>query len=303
MSGITLGPNIKKRYQRQFEIPYNFDKNLITALKALGFDGQESYSLNTYGIYCIYVAPFIEDTPATVRSSASDSLMNNLTREEYEEHLTHINEVFPGSIQLLLNKNDSFLDSDKILYYHNKFNVNMFCVNNDEQGKIIKGCVPNAKITASITMCLSKEDIDNLDEHLYDNVVLYFPFNKDYEGITNLPKKFNYILLANSFCDISCDGCRHWNLSRQDLEEGKLNCPRITSTSETAIMIRPMDLKYFDDYIFAYKLQDRDWPTLDIIQYAMLALSDNYFNYMQGIEPFNADKFYSLQGCDINANS
>ena len=43
-------------------------------------------------------------------------------------------------------------------------------------------------------------------------------------------------------------------------------------------LIRPMDLKLFDPYIQVYKLQDRGWPTSDIIRDFILYTS-NYSIY------------------------
>jgi hypothetical protein len=50
---------------------------------------------------------------------------------------------------------------------------------------------------------------------------------------------------------------------------------------ETCAIIRPMDLGFFDPYIYIYKLQDRGWPTAEILRDYILYTTN--YNLYPGI--------------------
>lgn len=249
---------------REFEIPYNFDKNLLNILYNLDPSG--------FSVNCIYLPPFLKDYQTILRSSEQAKYLNNMSRNEYEEHLTFINKLYPNKIQLLLQKEDIFLTPEQIKYYID-LGIHKFCVGSIQQAQIIRSIAPNSNIIGSISLNINKNkilkqyDIYKLN---LNGFVLPFYFSRNLNLIKTLPQDFYYILLINSYCNIACNGKQHWNF---DYKSNKpINCPGILDKSinsiswEQSARIRPMDLGFFDPYISIYKLQDRGWPTNDIIR-------------------------------------
>ena len=75
---------------RQFEIPYNFNRDLLEILKTLDPSGLT--------IDCIYLPPHYEDYQTISRTGELNSYLKNITRQEYEKHISVINEMFPNKI-------------------------------------------------------------------------------------------------------------------------------------------------------------------------------------------------------------
>jgi len=84
---------------RQFEIPYNFDFNLIKFLKI--------YYKNIQ-IHCIYCCPYPQDYIAAkyydiIHNNIPSQLkLWNISRTEYENQIEKINIIFPNKLMLLL---------------------------------------------------------------------------------------------------------------------------------------------------------------------------------------------------------
>lgn len=254
----------------KFEMPYNFDKQLILGYELLGVDINQ--------IDCIYVPPFIEDYQTILRTPEKD-VYAQLTYEEYLDHIQYIEQHYPGKLQLLLQqiKPEKNMPSNLIKKYIN-LGFNNFCVGNIEQAKIIKEINPNIKIVGSIAMHTDYDKIiSNLEVYkkYFNSFVLDFSFNKNILAIKKLPKEFEYMLLANSRCNIRCEGDRHW---WGDGESHK--CPGIYPNINymDSCMIRPNDLHVFQPYIKVFKLQDRGWPTTLILQsVAMYCCDINFY--------------------------
>lgn len=265
---------------RQFEFPYNFDKKLIETLSIFDPEGKT--------INCIYMPPYIKDYQTILRNPDQAKFLDNLSRYEYEEHIHFINSLYPNKIQILLQRKDSILNEDKIKYYIN-LGITNFCVANIDQAKIIKKINNNIHIVGSIAMQINKEKIiENLEEYklYFDSFVLPFYANRHLEEIKKMPKNFHYILLVNSYCNFKCNGKAHWNFDYKSEYTASVKCPGLLGhnlkkneiTWEQSCLIRPMDLAFFDPYISVYKLQDRGWPTEDILRNYILYTSD-YFIY------------------------
>lgn len=251
---------------RQFEIPYNFDINLINCMQIFDPEG--------ITIACIYIPPFLEDYQTILRGPESAHNLNIMSRFEYEEHIKLINKVYPGKMQLLLQKQDKIMSAELIKYYIN-LGFNNFCVGTKEQADIIKKLYNNAIIVGSISMKVTLQDLENNNYDNFDYFVLHFPFCKNFDQIKKLPKKYKYILLINAYCNINCDGTHHWNIQYKGEENfcpGLLHSNNLKWSQTTRI--RPMDLDLFDPYISIYKLQDRGWPTESIIRDYILYTSD-----------------------------
>lgn len=253
---------------KQFEIPYNFDINLINCMQIFDPEG--------ITISCFYIPPFLKDYQTILRSPESAHDLEIMSRSEYEQHIKFINSIYPGKLQLLLQKTNELMSKEKIQYYIN-LGFNNFCVGSIEQAKIIKTIDKNMTIVGSIAMKVTYDEllVNNQYEKYFDYFVLHFPFCKNLKEIKLLPKKYKYILLVNAYCNIDCNGTHHWN----NTYKGELNyCPGILQDnnlkwSKTA-RIRPMDLDLFSQYISIYKLQDRGWPTEMIIRDYILYTSD-----------------------------
>lgn len=257
---------------REFEFPYNFDKQLIDILYLLDPQGKT--------INCIYLPPFLKDYQTILRSGEQAQFLNNLSRKEYEEHINYINKLYPGKIQLLLQKDNIYLNTEQIKYYSN-LGITKFCVGSLKQAKLIRSICPNSNIIGSISLNINRKKI--LAEYsefkkYFDGFVLPFIFSRNLNEIKNLPNDFYYILLINSYCNISCTGKQHWNF---DYKINKpIACPGILNNSLESISwdksarIRPMDLAFFDPYITIYKLQDRGWPTAEIVRDYILYTTD-----------------------------
>lgn len=254
---------------RQFEIPYNFDKNLVTILSLLNTAADN--------IYCFYCPAFKEDYTPVYREKVSSQIIELQTRKTYEQHVQYINEKFPNKIQLLLQRADLLMPEEKIQYY-TTLGINKFCVSSLDQARLIKQINPSAEIVLSILARFEEKDIiSHLDYKEYFNgIVLWFPFNRDLNRIKQLPKDFFYILIVNGECSILCDGIHHW--SSKDPTGESIICTRDKNPKsfKTQITMRPQDLLLFDDYIKIYKLQDRSWPTYKIIQDFMIYNKDNW---------------------------
>ena len=248
-----------EKTHRQFEIPYNFDPKLIAGLNILQFDER--------AISCIYLPPYEFDYP---------SIRKNDIMPNEKEHLSQIEMIqkqFPGKIQLLLQQpNDDYLMTGDLLNKYLKLGIKKFCVGSLNQAKEIKNIFPEAEIIGSISMHMTKENIENnKNEYLeyFNSFVLDFSYNKDIEKIKNLPNYYKYILIINSECDVRCNGNFHWFES----EYQNFLCPfqdDKTRTLETISLIPPFNLNLYDEYIYAYKIVERGSYTKDILRDLML---------------------------------
>ncbi|MGN1342706.1 MAG: hypothetical protein ACI4VL_05800 [Bacilli bacterium] len=59
---------------------------------------------------------------------------------------------------------------------------------NIEQAKIIRNLIPNSEIIGSITMKIKPQDLLDETYKIFDGFVLYFPYNRKFSIIKNLPK-------------------------------------------------------------------------------------------------------------------
>lgn len=263
--------------KKPFEIPYNFDKKLVDFLNIY----------NNFDIHCIFLPPWGEDYPYSakygiIQSGKEYNYINFPdTRQEYEEHLKYINIFFPKKIMLLLQSNSHILLEDKIQYYIS-LGISKFCVGSIEQAEIIHNIIPEAEIMGSISMKIEPELLNNhleLYKQLFDSFVLWFPFNRDFKRLQNLPKDFKYSLLINCSCSIFCDGTHHWFISKEDASIGNFNCPHKIDPDfymqyKNIIRIRPDHLYLFDNYISYFKLQGRLLQTNQIIQDIVVFTTD-----------------------------
>lgn len=263
----------------QFEIPYNFDYNLISSLQKLNI---------SESIHCIYLPPFWEDYISAKYNYIHNNGINmgnnkKMSREEYESHVAYIQSYFPGKLMLLLQQNDFCISEQLLNYYHN-LGFEKFCVGNIQQAKQIKKLYCNDEIIGSITMKILPKDLSNKEYEIFDGFVLWFPYNRNLPVIKQLPKQYKYVLLVNCDCGIYCPGTHHWFASAED--EQIITCPN-KDRWEDNIRISPNDLSLFKPYITYFKLQGREYTSFEILQ--------DILSYMYLSElsiPFNQEIIY-----------
>lgn len=232
-------------------------------------------------IDCIYMPPFFPDYASIIRTKPDEDIVPKLTYEEYIDHVNYVHQNFPNKMQLLLQRVDGVLMPSYLIKKYIGLGFRNFCVGTLEQAKIIKDIDPNIRIVGSIAMHITPEKIKkNYTEYkkYFDAFVLDFSYTKNFVRVKILPKGFEYMLLANSRCNASCDGDHHW------WEKENKYCPGILGDINfyLSCLIRPMDLYLFDPYISVFKIQDRGWPTSSILREVVLYSTDyNYYPMIQ----------------------
>ena len=241
---------------RTFEIPYNFDKNLIDALTKIKHIQEMCHS--------IYIPPYCEDYHSvkqyydTVENGVV-KMQRLITRQNYENHIEYIRQHFPNKMMLLLQQNDFVINNELLNYYIN-LGFTKFCVGSVEQANNIKKIMPRAEIVASITMKLSPQDLEEKQYEVFDAIVLWFPYNRKISVIKTLPKKYRYIILVNCECNVYCEGTHHW--FTDEIKLLSLDCPKTRDNSWINTMrIYPWDLSLFEPYVSHFKIQGREYST------------------------------------------
>lgn len=273
---------------REFEIPYNFDPQLIALIKQ--FDNRPITHFPSF-VNCIYMPPYFHDYKTILRGGYQASQLESMTRKEYEKHIDFISQLYPGKIQILLQNPNIIMDSDTVKYY-NSLGINKFCSGSLEQSQIVRENCMNSNIVGSITMRVSKEHLDSHPEYkeMFDGFVLHFPFSKSIDSIKALPQDYYYLLLVNAFCQTTCPGAHHWFNSylpgsKDPTSDG---CIQVANWEKTAL-VNPADLVLFEPYIKIFKLQDRGWTTDEIFRDFILYTSnfEHYPNIDSSIDYYN----------------
>lgn len=245
---------------RKFEVPYNFDMELIDKLKETDF---------RKNISCVYLPCFYLDGDNSRKNLIFEEKYPK-DWEEYKKHLLKIKELsYP---MVLFQEGTSF---NTIKKYYN-LGVRKFCLTNDKLAKKIKSNYKDVEIILSITRCIKDGELQNSDLSMYDKIVLPFRYCRAIQLFKDLPKDKKYILLVNSHCLYNCNRCKaHWHLKADSLEEFLKKEKDLTDGyccnvySEERAYIPPCDLKYFDEYVSEYKLVDRLEDTKIIMEYFM----------------------------------
>lgn len=252
---------------KPFDLPYNFDFNLIDF-----YNIYFNKNINRQ-IHSIYLPPHLNDYITAKSNQKIHTTYNTLKikniipidNQEYKEHILYIDKLLPNTLMLLLQQNNSLM-SYNVLEKYLKLNIKKFCVGSIDQAKMIKEIDPSIEITGSITMKMMPNNLieqNSLLNQYFDNFVLWFPYNRNIKMIQQLPLNFNYILLLNCTCSINCQGTFHWFATENDI----IKCPSIQENNIQKQIIIPRDFLYlFNDYISIYKLQGREFPTKLIIE-------------------------------------
>ena len=187
---------------RKFEVPYNFDLELINELKKSDF--RENIS-------CVYLPCFYLDGGNSRKNLIFEEKYPK-NWEEYKKHLLKIKEVsYP---MILFQEGTSFNTIKK--YY--SLGVRKFCLTDDRLAKEIKSNYADVEVILSITRCIKDSELQNSDLSMYDKIVLPFRYCRAIQLFEALPKDKKYILLVNSHCLYNCNRCKaHWHLKADNL--------------------------------------------------------------------------------------
>lgn len=264
---------------RKFEVPYNFDLELINELKKSDF--RENIS-------CVYLPCFYLDGGNSRKNLIFEEKYPQ-NWEEYKKHLLKIKEVSQPAV--LFQEKTTF---DNIKKYYN-LGVRLFYLTDDNLAKEMKASYKDVVTILSITRCLTDNELQNNDLSMYDKIVLPFRYCRAIYLFEDLPKDKKYILMVNSHCLYNCNRCKtHWHLNANNLDEYLKKERDLTDGyccnvySEERAYIPPCDLKYFDKYISDYKLVDRLEDTEIIMEY--------FINYNTNINKVGKDKsWYELE--------
>lgn len=202
----------------QFEVPYNFDTTLIDFL--IGFN-------NTKDISAFYISPFLEDASPAKRfyiSTVHPGIANSpKTREEYEYHVKYAQNAGLPVTGMFQHPIDE--PSDEILnYYVNTLGINKFIVTRNNVAKRIRALKKDVYLIASIVKRSSLEQINNGDLKDFDNVVLWFPFNRNINWIREITANIEITVLVNCTCSPNCDGMHHWYAGDERLSRISSDC-------------------------------------------------------------------------------
>ncbi len=239
------------------EVPYNFESDYIGKL----CEKMDCFS----HIKCIYM-PTWKDDGFNTRSYIT---LNPGYPKSYDEYVLRIRMIQSLGLEvcILAQKNVTLAIIDK--YY--ALGVRYFTLNNDGLASILKEKYDDIHLTLSITRVLTLGDIcsEANDYSMYDNIVLYYWFNRHLSELKTLPKKYKYTLLANCGCYYGCKWCQaHWFAKGDTLEEYLKNiepalkqCSPYRNDMRNLANVEPENLHYFDPYVDSYKLIDREWET------------------------------------------
>lgn len=251
---------------RQFEIPYNFDKNLLQGLE----ERKEFIKL-------IYMPCFYSDGD----NSRYDLLLREIIPTEWNEYIEHLmlaQEIAP--VGILLQENG---DIETIEKYYN-LGIKNFIIGNDNLAQAAK------ELDETINIILSVTAYGEGNWDLYDEIVLPFNYCRQVQKIKELPRDKKYILIPNSHCLWNCKRHKaHWELKAKTIEEYHDEVMKIVDNhcsnifTEERAFIKPEDLIYFDPCIDTYKLVDRLDSTEEIL-YNIDRYSKEYENTSRDIE-------------------
>ena len=269
----------------KIELPFNFNKdqeyfNLL--------DTRKSQFEN---IDCIYLPTF---------ESGSMNTRENMitypeTEKEYRKYIREFQDRDLG-VNILMQKNITF---DTIRKYYLNYGINDFTINDHAIASEIKEKYPDIKLRLSITAKATPEDINSSILDPYDNIVLFFWYNRHLDIIKELPKNHNYTVLCNTLCLWNCPYCEtHW-FGNDILKISGMCGPKKILWGDTlnfknTAYIRPEDIKYFEDYVSVFKLEGREKKSSHIFH--------EFDEYITGTRRVGSRPIYGFDESDILSN-
>lgn len=273
---------------KKFEIPFNFDIELLNFLDD---------NIDKNWIEFLFLSPFKEDG-INARSHVENVNVNGWTyrvpetRDEYTKIIEEIQKR--GYRPAVLLQETRYFPMDKLDYYF-KLGIRDFVVNNDQVALNIKNKDSSYNVVASITKTLSANDIAQNDYSMYDRIVLHFPFNRALDRLKELPQKYNYTILANSYCCYKCTVAKkHWYSTPEEAK--KLNCIK-HDDKDSLVYIPPEYIYLFEPYAASFKLQGREYPTYKLAN-EIYYYYNRLHNPMAGViynrlSPFNMHQYFN----------
>ncbi len=273
---------------KKFEIPFNFDIDLLNFL---------DNNIDQYWVEFLFLSPFKEDS-LNARSHVENVNVNGWTykvpetRDEYTKIIEEIQGR--GYRPAILLQETSYIPMDKLDYYF-KLGIRDFVVNNDEVALNLKYKDSSYNVVASITKTLSANDIANNDYSMYDKIVLHFPFNRALDRLKELPQKYKYTILANSYCSYKCAVAKkHWYSNSEEAKN--INCIK-QNNKNTLVYIPPEYINLFEPYASSFKLQGREYPT-HVLANEIYYYYNRLHNPMAGViynrlSSFNKEQYFN----------
>ena len=243
----------------RFEVPYNFSESLIPFYKRYGSS-----------ISYLFLPPYPSDsinTRTSIETRKKGCCYIPGSREEYEYHLHKI--ISAGLRFLVLWQDPNCFITNEILDYYCGLGSAGFIVANDKSARTIKAYNPDLIVVASLVQRLF-HDLTKKDFRDYDQIMLYYPFNRALNVLKFLtPFKEKIVLMPNTLCHIECPSIHHWFPKNSIPFKQEKDCLVIKDKERYLLkcgFISPEHLYLFDNYVGGYKLQGREFTT-DLLKY------------------------------------
>ena len=231
---------------KKFELPYNFDSDYFAFLN--------HYKKYFDYIKYIYMPAFKEGNIQNTRETSG--LLEKENYINYDKYAQCIKQFQSLNIDvcILIQRNATV---DIVKKYIEEFNIKYFVINDDALATTLKELYGDKiYLILSVTRHLTFNQITKNDYSMYDEICLYFWFNKHLDKIKKLPKKYKYAILVNSWCCPFCsvkDSTAHW------FDDNNHPCKKKDDS-----IIFPESLCYFDPYINTFKMVDRTDTSTEI---------------------------------------
>ena len=227
---------------KKFEIPYNFQSSWIDYYR-------NNEDLHEY-IDFVYVGAVKEGNIKHARSCIKSF---DYDWNEFDKHIKLLqNEKIKICILMQVGATLELIEK-----YIKDYNINIFCINDDELAKQLKEKYGNSiYLILSITRIITVDEILN-NENLkyYDLINLHFWFNRKLHIIKKLPKKYMYSLLVSDYCYYNCKIAKqHWFCD----DDKNIKCLSATKNTKFSTRIGNNDLKIFNKYIDYYKISGKE---------------------------------------------
>lgn len=278
----------------KYELPYNFETNYLEELQKI-----PNYRDHIEFVYL----PSWNGDGFNTRQHIYERQWYPKTEDEYAQRIRAFQDAkIPICIiiqQMYDFENKRALPTDRgvslIEKYYNTYGITNFIINDDAVASTIKAKYGNKiRIILSITRMLKYTEIQQEPEFLdyYDELELFFWFNRHLSIIAQLPDRYKYILINNDHCYYDCkQTMKHWFTTDQKSYRECCTASHCGSRDERlSIRIYPEDMKYFAPYLDHFKIAGRDWETQKIM--ADFQLYTNR-ELMKGMPVHNRD-YYNI---------
>lgn len=241
----------------QYEVPCNFANDYFGKLS-------EKASLFPH-IRFIYMAAWKDDGDNT----RSNTFFNPDYPKSFDEYVLRIKLIQALGLPVCILAQKGFT-LDTIEKYYD-LGVRYFIINNDGLAVALKEKHDDIHLILSVTRMLSITDIcsESNDFSMYDDIVLFYWFNRHLDDLKKLPTKYKYTMMANLRCYYACKWApAHFFAKGDTLEEymekikpAVSQCAPLSTDVRNTCYIEPENLHYFEPYVSSFKLVDREWDS------------------------------------------